>query len=134
MKRLMIIVLALVVVVFAVVLTETRVTAAIAVAPTHGVTGGEPQQGRQMLVKYGCGSCHTVRGLATATGRVGPVLNGLREQGYIAGKLPNTPENLIRWIQHPQEVDPGNAMPDLGVSERDARDIASYLYSVERGQ
>lgn len=49
---------------------------------------------------------------------------------YIAGKLSNTPENLVKWIMDPQDVDPGNAMPDLGVEEQRARDIAAYLQSL----
>jgi cytochrome c1 len=45
----------------------------------------------------------------------------------LAGRLPNGPENLERWLRGPQAVKPGSAMPDLGVTERDARDIAAYL-------
>ena len=44
--------------------------------------------------------------------------------------LRNTPANLVRWIREPQAVVPGNAMPDMGVSEADARDIAAYLYTL----
>ena len=40
-----------------------------------------------------------------------------------------TPENLIRWVIAPREVDPRTAMPDVGVSPADARDIAAYLYT-----
>ncbi len=46
---------------------------------------------------------------------------------YLAGVLPNTPENMARWIREPQTVKPGDAMPDLGVSERDARDMTAFL-------
>jgi cytochrome c len=59
---------------------------------------------------------------------VGPPLNGLSNRIYIAGRLPNTPRNLIRWIRYPQQIYPGNVMPDLGISNHDARDIAAYLY------
>jgi cytochrome c1 len=34
---------------------------------------------------------------------------------------------MVRWLQAPQKLKPGSAMPDLGLSERDARDIAAYL-------
>jgi cytochrome c1 len=50
---------------------------------------------------------------------------------FIGGVLPNRPANLVRWIRFPQETDSLTAMPDLGVSERDARDIAAYLYGVK---
>ncbi|HLR45568.1 MAG TPA: hypothetical protein VK092_00285 [Deinococcales bacterium] len=97
-----------------------------------GNVQGDPAQGRQMLRKYGCGGCHELRGVPGMNGRVGPSLEGLYRQAYLAGYIPNTPENLISWIQFPQEFAPGNIMPDLGVSRADAADIASYLYG--RGQ
>jgi cytochrome c len=48
---------------------------------------------------------------------------------YLAGRLPNTPDNMARWIQHPQSISPGNVMPELGVGDAEARDIVAYLYS-----
>jgi cytochrome c len=93
------------------------------------VQGGNPQQGRQAILKYGCFSCHVITGVRRATGRVGPKLEGIEQQIYIGGVLPNTPENMIQWIQNPQEFSPETAMPDLDVSEPDARDTAAYLYS-----
>ena len=47
---------------------------------------------------------------------------------YIAGVLPNDPENVVRWIMNPPSVDEKTAMPYLGVTDRDARDMAEYLY------
>jgi cytochrome c1 len=44
--------------------------------------------------------------------------------------LPNTPENMVRWLREPQAVNPRSAMPDLGVSEGDARDIAAFLSTI----
>jgi cytochrome c2 len=78
---------------------------------------------------YGCATCHTIPGVPTATGRVGPPLQGLRERAYLGGVVSNTPENLVRWIQHPRKLSPKTAMPDTGISENDAKDIAAYLYS-----
>jgi cytochrome c2 len=80
--------------------------------------------------KYGCSGCHIIGGIEEARGLVGPPLDHFAYRVYIAGKLPNTPENLMRWIQRPQEVVPSNAMPDMGVSEKDSRDIAAYLYTL----
>jgi cytochrome c1 len=62
-----------------------------------------------------------------ADAEVGPPLTGFGRRGYIAGELPNNPENLQRWIRSPQSVEPGTVMPDLGVTESDARDIAAFL-------
>jgi cytochrome c2 len=94
------------------------------------LTGGDPVRGQAALRQYGCSSCHVIPGVPGAQGLVGPPLGGVASRVYLAGALPNTPENMIRWIQTPQEVDPHTAMPDLGVPEPGARDMASYLYSL----
>lgn len=96
------------------------------------VPGGRPERGsRVMRSTYGCGACHVVPGVTGAEGMVGPPLTSWARRVYVAGNLPNTPENLVLWIRHPQAVEPGTAMPDLGVNEEDARDIAAYLYTLK---
>jgi cytochrome c len=97
--------------------------------PVWTVAGGEPRPGRQAIVDYGCSSCHVIGGVRKATGRVGPKLEEIGEQIYIGGVVPNTPENMIAWIRDPQNFSPETAMPDLDVTEQDARDIAAHLYS-----
>lgn len=99
--------------------------------PDWPVPGGEPERGRIAIQRHSCGSCHAIEGVPAAQGRVGPRLAGFREQTYIAGRLPNVTPNLMRWLINAQEVDPGNVMPDLPVTEPEARDIAAYLYSLK---
>ena len=94
------------------------------------LTGGDPKVGEHLIYAYGCGSCHVIPGVAEANGTVGPPLQGFGSRIYIAGLFVNTPENLFHWVSKPHEVDPGTAMPDLGVTERQARDIAAYLYTL----
>lgn len=84
--------------------------------------------GRRLIANYGCGTCHTIPGVPGANAMVAPPLNCFYQRGFIAGRLPNSRENLIKWIQVPQQIDPGNAMPNLGVTEEEASDIAAYLY------
>jgi cytochrome c len=93
------------------------------------VPGAHPGSAPTVIRAFGCGSCHMIPGVEGADGRVGPNLAGIEGRWSIAGRLPNTPANLVRWIMHPQEVDPGTLMPDLGVPTQQARDIAAYLYS-----
>jgi cytochrome c len=93
------------------------------------VLNGDAAAGHDAIITYGCGACHVINGVAGADAFVGPPLNEYEQRHYIAGNLPNTPENLVYWIQHPQLVEPGTAMPDLNVTESDARNIAAYLYS-----
>lgn len=94
------------------------------------VAGGDAHRGALAIQHYGCGSCHVIPGIPMATGMVGPPLAGIAQRGMIAGIAPNTPDEMVRWIEMPQSMSPGNAMPDLGVSEAQARDIAAYLYTL----
>jgi cytochrome c2 len=94
--------------------------------PVTPVASAHPERGAQLIKSYGCSACHAIFGMNTRP-IVGPNLERLPEQLYIAGKLANTPPNLIHWIQHPDQVRPGTAMPNLYVGEEDARDIAAYL-------
>ena len=100
------------------------------VIPRQHVAGGDPSRGERSIVAYGCGSCHVIPGVPSAEGRVGPPLTDLADRAFLAGELRNEPDALVRWIRQPQEIRPGSAMPDLGVSENDARDIAAYLYTL----
>lgn len=97
------------------------------------VAGGDPARGRAAITAYGCGGCHAIPGVAGARARVGPPLTNFADRAYVAGKLPNQPAQLVRWIRDPQGVTPGTAMPNLGVTEAHARDIAAYLYTLGAG-
>lgn len=94
------------------------------------IPGGDPRRGQVALQVYGCGACHEIRGVRGADGRVGPSLSKLGGRVYIAGYLPNEPASLMRWIMSPTALRDPTAMPDLGVTEQDARDIVAYLYSL----
>jgi cytochrome c1 len=94
------------------------------------VSGGHAAQGVALIRGFGCGACHRIPGIGEAKGNVGPSLAGFGDRVYIAGVLRNNPENLVTWLRDPQQVVPGNAMPDLGLTDQQARDIAAYLYKL----
>jgi cytochrome c2 len=93
-------------------------------------SGGDARSGKTEIRKYGCNTCHEIPGVAGARGLIGPSLDRIGERYYIAGELQNTPGNLMLWIQHPRQVEPHTAMPEMGVTEQDSRDIAAYLYTL----
>ncbi len=93
--------------------------------------GGDARLGRTDIRKYGCNTCHEISGVPGARGLIGPPLDGIGQRYYIAGELPNTPVNLMLWIEHPRQVEPHTAMPEMGVTEQDSRDIAAYLYTLK---
>ena len=94
------------------------------------VPGGHPENGISLIHAYGCGTCHTIPGIQDARGLVGPPLYFFSKRTIIAGMLPNTPDNLLAWLENPQAVVPNNAMPSMGMGAQDAADIAAYLYKL----
>lgn len=94
------------------------------------VPGGDPDAGRRLLDNYGCGECHVIPGVAGADSWTGPPLTEWAARRFIAGALPNTPENLMLFIMDPDSVEPGTAMPDLGVDTAAARHMAAYLFTL----
>ena len=95
------------------------------------VSQGDPQRGRAALAEFECGVCHVIPGVTGARGTVGPPLGSMRRNVYIAGKFPNTPDTLVRFIVDAPALAPETAMPNVGVAEQQARDMAAYLYSVD---
>jgi cytochrome c2 len=89
---------------------------------------GDAERGRQATERYGCGGCHTIPGIRGARGSVGPTLAGLGRRPYLAGSFVNEPANFVEWVREPRRLDPTTIMPNLGVSDADARDIAAFLY------
>ena len=96
----------------------------------HQLANADAERGRTAIRRYGCGSCHDIPGVSGASGIVGPPLGKIAQRVYIAGVLPNEPDNMIRWLENPLRVDPLTAMPYMGVTARDARDITAYLYTL----
>lgn len=95
----------------------------------EALTGGNVKSGQLAFARYGCGGCHAVKGVPQSSGTVGPPLEGVGARGIIGGRLENKPDNMMLWIRDPQHVSPGTAMPNLGVTPGDARDIAAFLYT-----
>ena len=94
------------------------------------LTGGDPAKGPRLMLQVGCAGCHEIRGVRGPGGLVGPPLSNVGQRVYLAGRLTNTPANLIGWIAHPRDVDPQTAMPVTGISDADARHVAAYLLAL----
>jgi mono/diheme cytochrome c family protein len=97
--------------------------------PEQRELGGapDPKRGKQAVQQYGCVTCHEIPGMVGPEARLGPTLHGVASRLMLGGVLPNSPENMARYIRNPRELEPESAMPDLRVTERDARDIAAFL-------
>jgi len=94
-------------------------------------TSPSPARGAIALQQYACATCHRIPGIVGADAHVGPPLEGIADRKYLAGRLPNTPENMLRWIRDPKGVNPATLMPNLHVTEAHALDIAAYLSTLD---
>ena len=94
-------------------------------------TGGDPDRGKAAIERYGCNACHNIPGVPGPKGMVGPPLDHMASRAYIAGKFANNPETMMKWLQNPQALDVQTAMPAVGVTESDSRDMTAYLYTLK---
>lgn len=99
--------------------------------PARTITDADPESGRLMMEYYACGSCHTIPGIRNADGVVGPPLMFFSRRSLFAGSIPNNADNLVHFLLDPQAMRPDTAMPDVGATEPEARDMAAYLYTLE---
>jgi cytochrome c2 len=93
------------------------------------LTGGDPARGPALMIRFGCGGCHTIPGVPGADGQVGPSLFGLRKRVFVGDGVRNSASGLIAWIVDPRTLSPRSAMPVTGISSDQARDVAAYLYA-----
>ena len=96
-------------------------------APGDGGEAPDAKRGKQAIHQYACLTCHEIPGMVGANAPVGPPLRGIGRRTMIAGGLPNDPQNLAAWLRDPKRFNPESAMPSLGLTERDARDVAAFL-------
>lgn len=87
-------------------------------------------QGRKLFEER-CAGCHTVRGSKSAGVQAPDLTHVLSRRLLAAGTVVNTPENLIDWVQHAQEIKPGTLMPDMKLSPTEAGDLSAYLATLK---
>ncbi|WP_454718654.1 c-type cytochrome [Caulobacter segnis] len=94
------------------------------------ISGADPDRGLALIESQGCGACHQIPGVAWPRGQVGGPLAGFADRALIAGRHPNQPEVLTRWLRDPPALSPDTAMPASDLTEAQARDVAAYLYTL----
>ena len=93
--------------------------------PTLG--DADRARGRQLVVAHGCTACHAFPDVDWPRGGLGPSLEHFGRQGLIAGRLPNQPGVLMRFIRNAPALVPGIAMPAVSMTDQEARDVTAYL-------
>lgn len=87
--------------------------------------------GQQVFLNKTCGNCHNVKGTA-AHGNAGPDLTHMASrQTLLTGVLANNPENLKKWLAHPQDIKPGAKMPAFMLDNDSLNALVAYLTSLK---
>jgi cytochrome c1 len=97
----------------------------------RAIAGAEPKRGREIVERNACAACHDVPGVEWPKGQVGGSLSGFALRPLIAGRFPNQPDVLVRWLRDAPSLAPGTGMPPQPLSVAEARDVAAYLYTLE---
>ena len=88
-------------------------------------------RGLVLTQEVGCGACHRIPGIAWPQGVVGPPLDAWSERALIAGRYPNTPDNLSRWVRDAPSMSAETGMPPMPLDEAEADAVAAYLLSLK---
>jgi cytochrome c oxidase subunit 2 len=88
-------------------------------------------EGKHVFLSESCINCHAVRG-TLAKGTYAPDLTHLMSRETLAsGMIPNTPENLRKWVADPQQIKRGCLMPAFGLSEENLDLVVAYLLTLK---
>ena len=83
--------------------------------------------GETIFNRKTCGSCHNVSG-TPADAHIGPDLTHFASRTTIlSGMMPNTQNNLKKWLEDPQKVKEGANMPDFLLSDKEVSALVDYL-------
>lgn len=93
--------------------------------------GADPSAGRAVVQRVGCGGCHSFPDIEWPKGELGPPLEDYADRTLIAGRLPNRPDLLAAFVRNAPALVPDTTMPAMPISERESRDVAAYLYSLD---
>lgn len=96
---------------------------------SHHMPQASVARGKAAAERAGCGACHVIPGIGWPRGRNGPSLEGFADQGLIAGRLPNRPDQLAAFVRDAPRALPGTTMPAMPLTQAEARDVAAFLYS-----
>ena len=91
---------------------------------------GPAADGKTIYASSACVGCHTIRGVSAGT--LGPDLTTFGSRHTMAaGILPTTVDNVAAWLKDPAAIKPDAKMPALGLTDEQARAVATYLIGLK---
>lgn len=99
--------------------------------PPVTIAGADASAGLEVMQRVGCAACHVTPGVRWPQGIAGPSLHGFADSPMIAGRFPNRPDELVRFLIDAPSMAPDTAMPPMPLTQQEARDVAAYLYTLD---
>jgi cytochrome c oxidase subunit 2 len=91
---------------------------------------GAAAEGKGVYTRTACVGCHTIRGVSAGT--LGPDLTRFGGRALFgAGLWPTTSDNVVAWLKDPPALKPGAKMPNLHLTDAEAKALAAYLTSLK---
>jgi len=101
------------------------------VQPAPAPAGATALAGQSFFLAQTCANCHAVGG-TSAVANAAPDLTHLASRSQLAaGVVPNTPDDLTRWLQDPQRIKPGCQMPNFNLNENQLNQLVAYLEGLQ---
>jgi cytochrome c2 len=92
-------------------------------------TGGNTQRGKQLVETAGCLACHAIAENTKVRETRGTSYDIAPELTRVGSKT--NPAWLYDWIRNPRRFNPTTKMPNLRLTDGEARDIVSYLITLK---
>ncbi len=89
------------------------------------------EKGRSIFIERACVGCHTIQGIPEAQGKVGPELTHQASNSLIVDVLPNTEENLKKYLKDPAAVKPGALMPNQYLLDSEIEALVAFLRTLK---
>jgi cytochrome c oxidase subunit 2 len=95
--------------------------------PAADPVSAEARRGRDVFLRAGCASCHTIRGTTVAISKAPDLTHVATRPTLGAGALENTAEDLAGWVRDPHASKEGVLMPKPELTDEQLRDLLAYL-------
>jgi cytochrome c oxidase subunit 2 len=100
---------------------------ALQVQPAHEPADVVAKAGRDFFFAQTCASCHAVKGTGAVANAAPDLTHVAGRNQLAAGLVPNTPQDLARWLRDPQQLKPACQMPNFNLDQEQVTQLVAYL-------
>lgn len=98
-------------------------------SPRGAYAGGIASEGKKLFETIGCQDCHVAEGFTKVREARGTSYDVAPELSKVGSK--DNPDWLFDWVRDPRHFNPETRMPNLRLTDPEARNIVAYLGSLK---